>query len=1052
MTLTLYRTSTLDPPRSTRSTSLGIKNPVRSRQSSTANPPQLPLNNETLDDVFHKEDENQAAPFLPEVNFDDLHTSITGEPNLYDLAASKAGLNGSSSARVGRWVEKDTTIPTLKPTEKRDPSETRNGRRNSLLQKQSSVVPKSQLNTKPHASAATESTAASRARRQSHFPNSTSSTNFQRPPRKSIGPGVLPHSTSEYSFLKKDFSKNTSQSKSGTEGGADSGWGDGASAYDSDGTTLPTNRASKYKPIQTPKRSALEQPHASLRTPENPWSGITSSSSRSPLRNSQVGMPTTPSSSAKRFSMMPGHATGLGARTISPTDARRMKRMSMIQNAPPLPSTPPGSLPDNNVFESKMVADPVSQIPRKVDTPLSNRTTPDPNRKSTSSAISISSNTSLNSFRAQISNTPRAYQSIASSRLPTLKGRNEPVSTGNEEGVPPVPAIPKAYESPKNEQDLAFAVARKSSLQFDAASSASVSTNEYASAASTNSSEREQTKQEREHRSMKNINSNKEAIDERSSGAQDGRRTLQPIRLPPLNLLPLSNSAEADGKQGPSTPPPRRAVPHTPSTPMTASKASFSRYPTREDSSTLPAYLRTSSSHYNLKTDVGHSRIPSGSLATISGPIDLKPPRKAVSPYVSSSLPKSSGEFSSLRSRPFGDRSISTVGVDTKPIRPVGPRAQIGGKAPKAEGSEPSGALTDTETSSFGSTLRRKLSLTRKRSTSKADTEHPPQPPDHEAMPPPKLPASATWTGPWHPNASPTQRPTYLHSRRKSTLGDGSAKHERYRSDYSITNGALDQATTQEDAQSLAPATRVMSSSIPAASKHPLNNSHRVPSRFQALDAQLDKDDLLAEEEMKKLAHKRKSAETAARELDELKRRAVPKDCVKPLQALRAARLNIFERGEIMDFKDIYFCGTQNAAKIEGNAQAAASNNFGYDDERGDYNIVLGDHLEYRYEVVDVLGKGSFGQVVRCIDHKTGHLVAIKIIRNKKRFHQQALVEVNILQKLKEWVSLRLKKPHVPLHMLIRVFRIPTINTVWSILRRNSTFEDISAYPRNFWA
>jgi dual specificity tyrosine-phosphorylation-regulated kinase 2/3/4 len=79
--------------------------------------------------------------------------------------------------------------------------------------------------------------------------------------------------------------------------------------------------------------------------------------------------------------------------------------------------------------------------------------------------------------------------------------------------------------------------------------------------------------------------------------------------------------------------------------------------------------------------------------------------------------------------------------------------------------------------------------------------------------------------------------------------------------------------------------------------------------------------------------------------------------------------------------------------------------NFGYDDDRGDYTIVNGDHLSYRYEIIDILGKGSFGQVVRCIDHKTGGLVAVKIIRNKKRFHQQALVEVNILQKLREWVS-----------------------------------------------
>jgi len=61
--------------------------------------------------------------------------------------------------------------------------------------------------------------------------------------------------------------------------------------------------------------------------------------------------------------------------------------------------------------------------------------------------------------------------------------------------------------------------------------------------------------------------------------------------------------------------------------------------------------------------------------------------------------------------------------------------------------------------------------------------------------------------------------------------------------------------------------------------------------------------------------------------------------------------------------------------------------NYGYDDERGDYQVVLRDHIAYRYEVLDFLGKGSFGQAIKCYDYKSNQFVALKVIRNKKRFH-----------------------------------------------------------------
>uniref|UniRef100_H2RU99 dual-specificity kinase n=1 Tax=Takifugu rubripes TaxID=31033 RepID=H2RU99_TAKRU len=109
-------------------------------------------------------------------------------------------------------------------------------------------------------------------------------------------------------------------------------------------------------------------------------------------------------------------------------------------------------------------------------------------------------------------------------------------------------------------------------------------------------------------------------------------------------------------------------------------------------------------------------------------------------------------------------------------------------------------------------------------------------------------------------------------------------------------------------------------------------------------------------------------------------------------------RLTRFEQEEITDYSEIWFMGLS-SHKIAGSQ--GTPQNCGYDDEHGSYIRVLHDHIAYRFEVLEVIGKGSFGQVLKCLDHKNNELVAIKMIRNKKRFHHQALVELKILDVIK---------------------------------------------------
>lgn len=108
--------------------------------------------------------------------------------------------------------------------------------------------------------------------------------------------------------------------------------------------------------------------------------------------------------------------------------------------------------------------------------------------------------------------------------------------------------------------------------------------------------------------------------------------------------------------------------------------------------------------------------------------------------------------------------------------------------------------------------------------------------------------------------------------------------------------------------------------------------------------------------------------------------------------------LTPYEKEEIFNYGQI-FCVGSKAKKIV--PIVGASNNGGYDTENGSYVHVVHDHICFRYEILKVIGKGSFGQVVKAYDHKYHQYIALKTVRNEKRFHRQAEEEIRILAHLK---------------------------------------------------
>ncbi|KAI9498372.1 kinase-like domain-containing protein [Zychaea mexicana] len=121
--------------------------------------------------------------------------------------------------------------------------------------------------------------------------------------------------------------------------------------------------------------------------------------------------------------------------------------------------------------------------------------------------------------------------------------------------------------------------------------------------------------------------------------------------------------------------------------------------------------------------------------------------------------------------------------------------------------------------------------------------------------------------------------------------------------------------------------------------------------------------------------------------------------------------------------------------------------NDGFDNEDFDYilyvNDILGSTEGHKYLILDVLGAGTFGQVVKCRNIKTQQIFAVKVVKNKTAYFKQSMMEVAILEMLNQRHDpddqhhiLRLKDTFIHQKHLCLVFELLSVN-LYELIKQN---------------
>ena len=97
------------------------------------------------------------------------------------------------------------------------------------------------------------------------------------------------------------------------------------------------------------------------------------------------------------------------------------------------------------------------------------------------------------------------------------------------------------------------------------------------------------------------------------------------------------------------------------------------------------------------------------------------------------------------------------------------------------------------------------------------------------------------------------------------------------------------------------------------------------------------------------------------------------------------------ELNEIRNVQEIYYIRQKSPIESK---EPLGDDNF--------FVFIRNDHIKFRYQMISELGRGAFGSVIKCYDHKDQKMVAVKMVKDRPKMHQQILIERDVLMMMKE--------------------------------------------------